>query len=195
MFLQAGQPQAAVDHRDADPVVADQRAGVFHEFVRHVRAAVADPFRGEFAILLRDFRQRRLVVADVVVVPVGPQDGRHEAVFAASAARTAAFLPDVVGFFQIDGRGVDHVVPLVGAGHVAAGGSLHGELLLVEGVDQHLGDGDLARRQHRMPERVADDELLGNLQPFDLQPFADDDDRTSVAEDSLIVDLDRAIDR
>ncbi len=63
-------------------------------------------------------------------------------------------------------------MPLIGAGHIRAGGPFHRQALGVEAVDDGLGHGELAGAELRVAERVL---YFADLR--DLQPFAHHDDR------------------
>ena len=78
----------------------------------------------------------------------------------------------MIGLVQVHGRRVNHVVPLIGARYVRAGGPFHRQAFRVEAVDDRLGHRQLAGTELRVAERVL---FFADLR--DLQPLADNDNR------------------
>ena len=116
--LEPGKALPPVDQRDGGPAVADERPGIAHKIVGHIQPVGGDPRLGKAALRVGDQLQRHLVIAHAVDGARLAQDGGHiaRAILDGDLGR---LLPHPVGLFQVDRRGIDHVVALVGAGHVA----------------------------------------------------------------------------
>src|ERR1700685_4093341 len=76
--LQPRHSGAAVDEREAGPIVADQRPRVADEVVRHVGAIRGDPSRGKRSLAVGDRRQGHLVVPHVINGARLAENRRHE---------------------------------------------------------------------------------------------------------------------
>src|SRR3972149_4643507 len=74
--LQSGEAHQPADHRDAHPVLPDERLSVSHEIIRHIDLAAGDPGCGKRALGVGHLLKVDFIKLDAVYASRLPQDCR-----------------------------------------------------------------------------------------------------------------------